>query len=379
MLVDIKYYLFLLVVAGIYYIIPKQRIRVWWLSIASLSFISYYDWKSAIFVVILSIVSYSFGFKIEKTKSKLLLRIGIVTLLLTLVLGKYFGLLSTSINNIAEFFKLLPVFKIDKLFLPLGISYIVFKHISYITDVYWGLVKKGSLPGFLSYSSLFTIYIAGPIERFEKYWPQVCEAPHKLSGDDIGFSFKRIVFGLSKKLIIADWLGYYIAKNTGTTQGLDSIIILLCFSLQIYFDFAGYSDIAIGSSRLFGIKIGENFNNPYLRSNISSFWRNWHISLSDWIRDYLFFPLSSFNRSKVWNLVFVPIIAMGLCGFWHGAKWSFLVWGIWHGIGIAIYQLWQQFKRKNKKNVTFTKSKAWTYFSALLTFAFVTVGWLWFK
>ncbi|MBN2830243.1 MAG: MBOAT family protein [Candidatus Cloacimonetes bacterium] len=309
------------------------------------------------------------------------LQVGIILLLLALVLSKYFGLLSDTINSLLEFMGLLPVIKIEKLFIPLGISYITFKHISYLTDIYWGITKRGTFLSFLCYSSFFPIFVAGPIERFERFNPQVSGERHTLSSSDLEFAFRRIVYGLSKKLILADWLGYFIAHNSFLQQDfmLASIIKLLCFSLQIYFDFAGYSDIAIGSSRLFGFKIMENFNNPYLRSNISLFWRNWHISLSDWIRDYLFFPLGGVSRNKFWNIVLVPIIAMGLCGIWHGAAWKFLLWGVWHGIGIAIYQIWQQYKRAHKKQVAFTKSKIWLVLSTAITFAFVTVGWLWFK
>jgi alginate O-acetyltransferase complex protein AlgI len=295
---------------------------------------------------------------------------------------KYLGFLSGTINSLLGFVSELPVFKIEKLFLPLGISYIIFKYISYLTDIHWGIVKKGHWLDFACYGSLFTIFVAGPIERFERLKPQLeAEAePFKLAYLDT--AFQRIVFGLFKKLVLADWLGYFIQpvwQNPDQYSTFIRIGALFGYSLQIYFDFAGYSDIAIGSSKLLGLKIMENFNNPYFAPNISQFWRRWHISLSDWIKDYLFFPLSQNKQSMFWLIFCVPVIAMALCGLWHGAAWHYVIWGVWHGVGISLLQSWNMFKRANKKKLSFVNKPWFSYLSIVITFVYVTMGWWWFR
>ncbi len=199
---------------------------------------------------------------------------------------------------------------------------------------------------------------------------------------NIDYGFTRIVLGMFKKLVLADWIGYFINPVWDKPYLYSSWIGLLAlvgYAFQIYFDFAGYSDIAIGASRLFGFKIMENFNKPYLAPNISQFWRRWHISLSDWIRDYLFFPLSHIGSKKFWQIFCVPIIAMALCGLWHGPAWHFVFWGVWHGVGLSIYQLWSEKKRIHKNLNRATKAPWFKYSGILINFSFVTLGWLWFK
>jgi alginate O-acetyltransferase complex protein AlgI len=246
----------------------------------------------------------------------------------------------------------------------------------------WGIVKPGRFIDFLCYGSLFTTFVAGPIERFERLKPQLESPRDRFQVNHLEVAFFRIVIGLFKKLVIADWMGYFINpiwQHPSEYSAIIRVAALFGYSMQIYFDFSGYSDIAIGSSRLFGLTIMENFNNPYFAPNISQFWRRWHISLSDWIRDYLFFPLSQGRSSKLWLTLFVPVIAMGLCGLWHGAAWHYMIWGVWHGIGIAIYQYWNQYKRAHKKRMGWTKAKWANNLGILMTFVYVTIGWWWFR
>lgn len=181
---------------------------------------------------------------------------------------------------------------------------------------------------------------------------------------------------------MADWLGYLINpvfRGPEHYSSLIQIAALFGFSLQVYFDFSGYSDIAIGSSKLYGLTIMENFDNPFFAPNISQFWRRWHISLSDWIRDYIFVPLSQKSTSKFWMFVCTPIIAMGICGLWHGAAWHFVIWGIWHGVGIAIWRLWSQFKRQHRSLSKAAEAVWFQYVSVVITFVFVTVGTWWLR
>ena len=313
----------------IYWLLPWQRVRNWALILSSLTFLYLTDKWSVVVVLGMTGFSYLFGQLIHRSSKQGLPHfLGVFGLLAIQALFKYLGFLSGIANSLLTFFNALPTFRIEHLLLPLGVSYITFKHISYLTDIKWKLVTPGRPDDFLLYSSLFTIFVAGPIERFERFKPQVEAKRIPFVWSDSEFGFRRIIFGLFKNLVIADWLGYFISpvwQNQDNYTLWIRILALLGYSFQIYFDFAGYSDIAIGASRLFGLRIMENFRNPYLAPNLSQFWRRWHISLSDWIRDYLFFPLSRISQNKVWLKLAVPLIAMGLCGLWHGAAWHFIV------------------------------------------------------
>jgi alginate O-acetyltransferase complex protein AlgI len=383
MFTNLLYFPFLIITAVIYWLLPKQWFRTTFLSLCSFGFIWYFDHKAVYVVLALTFFTYLIAMWMEKNKrTGIVHKVGIIGLLLVLVLFKYLGFLTGTFNSLLNFFHTLPVFKIEKLFLPLGISYIIFKYISYLTDIHWKIVTKGKLIDFACYGSLYTIWVAGPIERFERLKPQLETPANGFKLEYLETAFQRIVFGLFKKLVLADWLGYFINpvwQHPDQYSTAIRVAALFGYSLQIYFDFAGYSDIAIGSSRLFGLKIMENFNNPYLAPNISQFWRRWHISLSDWIRDYLFFPLSQNKTDFFWLVFFVPVIAMSLCGLWHGSAWHYVIWGLWHGLGISINQSWNQLKRGNKHKMAFTTRGWFTAISTALTFAYVTLGWWWFR
>ena len=382
-MINFSYFALLIASFAVYWIISGQTSRNVLLILSSLAFIYQMDRWSVVVVLALTIVSYAFGQLISKHPKKALLHsLSVVLVLCILIAFKYLGFLGGIFNNLAEFSNLLPRFEIRKLLLPLGISYIVFKHISYLTDIKWGLVKPGKFIDFLLYSSLFTIFVAGPIERFERFKPQAEQSRLPFAWSNIDYGFMRIVFGMFKKLVLADWIGYFINpvwSNPHEYSDAIRLLALMGYSLQIYFDFAGYSDIAIGSSRLFGIRIMENFNNPYLAPNISQFWCRWHISLSDWIRDYIFFPLSKISTRRWWQMFFVPVIAMALCGLWHGKAWHFVFWGVWHGVGLSILQIWNQYKRKHKGLAKATRAGWFGYVAIAINFAFVTLGWWWFR
>ncbi len=333
-------------------------------------------------VIGLSLLSFGFGNVINKNPHKSWIHtLGVVVILGVLIAFKYLGFLTSIYNSMAGFISALPRFEIQSLLLPLGISYIIFKHISYLTDIKWGLVKPGRFTDFLLYSSLFTIFVAGPIERFERLKPQL--EPHRIpfSWDNIDHGVMRIIFGLFKKLVLADWIGHYINpfwQNPSDYSNWTWLIALVGYAFQIYFDFAGYSDVAIGSSKLFGIQIMENFDNPYLAVNLGQFWRRWHISLSDWIRDYLFFPLSKLGNNRFWLVICVPVIAMSTCGLWHGSAVNFIIWGVWHGIGLSCFQIWNLGKKKHKKLSRISRQKWFLPISVITTSVYVIIGWIFF-
>lgn len=371
MFTSLYYFPLLVLTAIIYWLLPSARLRTIWLSVVSLSLIYYLDHKALAMTVMLTVFTFGIGYWMGKSaRKKPLLLFGVAGIVVLLAYFKYYGFFAGTLDSLVLFFHGMPKIRWDKLAIPLGLSYLVFKHISYLIDVYWDKDKAGNLLELTFYSSLFTIYSAGPIERFHRLKTQLQPPVRKFETGFLNEGFIRITTGLFKKLVLADWLGYFIHpvwQNPSQYHPVYVSMAIVGYSLQIYFDFAGYSDIAIGSSRLLGLRIMENFDNPYLAKNIGDFWRRWHISLSEWIRDYLFVPLSRLSYIRAWMIYLVPPIAMGICGIWHGSDGHFLVWGLWHGIAIDIYQYFRKTKSKLLKALINTQ---------LATFTFVTLAWI---
>lgn len=356
-----------------YWLLKNQTHRIILLTTASIGYIFLLDFYTGSFVVALTGVTWFLGKFVYQKKTAGVLAGSIVIVTAALLYFKYSNFFLVLIE--------LKELKVDeKLFLPLGISYITFKHISYLVDIYWEKIERGNFAHFLLYSSFFPIYLAGPIERFENFEPQLQEK-FKFSSEHLEEGYTRIVFGMFKKYVLADGIGILITRDiaSNAVPGLPKEVVnLLLFSLQIYFDFAAYSDMAIGASRFFGLRIMENFNNPYLKSNISLFWNSWHISLSEWLRDYIFYPLSfALREHKILNY-FTPVITMFVCGLWHGASTGFVIWGLWHGLGLFLYQFWA--KTALARSIkTLPGQPVYHGIGAVITFTFVTIGWLWFR
>jgi len=262
--------------------------------------------------------------------------------------------------------------------IPLAISFFTFEFVHFIVDVYLGKIKKFDLREFAAFAMFYPTLVAGPIKRFQNFAPQI-DHPDRSTQLFVAANVFRVVLGVAKKSIIAD-------SMTPLTQPLltpgspfhvgDYWIAMFAYAAKIYFDFTGYSDIAIGMAGLLGFQILENFDRPYWSPNISLFWRRWHISLSSWIRDYVFIPLGGSHRSKiltVLNLAFV----MGVAGLWHGAQWHFVVWGLWHGLGLAAHRVWSGSVARTKFVVGLHPGFAGGV-STATTFAFVALGWILF-
>ncbi|MBR4813670.1 MAG: MBOAT family protein [Lachnospiraceae bacterium] len=218
------------------------------------------------------------------------------------------------------------------LIIPVGISYFVFASISYVVDIYRGDTEPGSLTECLLFLSFFPKLVAGPIVRWKDFQPQVKERHSK--GEDMAAGIDRIIVGLAKKVILADTFAVQIAAidhgiAAGGVDWETMWLKMLLYSLQLYFDFSGYSDIAIGLCRYFGFSVRENFNCPYLSTSISDFWRKWHISLGTWFREYVYIPLGGNRRGNVYIHLMIVFL---LTGFWHGNGWTFLIWGCVHGL-----------------------------------------------
>ena len=292
-----------------------------------------------------------------------------------LMIFKYSGFFARTVDQIAG----RDVLPLPHIIVPLAISFFTFEFLHVIVDVYLGKIKQLNPLDFAVFTMFFPTLVAGPIKRYQTFAPQVrhIAMPHNV---ELGLYVYRIIIGLAKKFIIADsmtLLTQPMLDPTGASYGrLDYVVAILAYTAKIYFDFTGYSDIAIGIAGLFGVAIPENFDRPYWAANISTFWRRWHMSLSSWIRDYIFIPLGgSRGRPLVTGLNL--FLAMAIAGLWHGAAWTFVAWGLWHGVGLAVHRMWSV---RVVPAFTFlnSPSRAIRALSVATTFVFVVLGWVLF-
>jgi alginate O-acetyltransferase complex protein AlgI len=306
---------------------------------------------------------------------------------LTLTLGwlvafKYLQLVADSFSLLLTSVGRGP-FSLPELLTPLGISYYVFRIIAYLVETHWEEAPPLTLLGYLHYLAFFPSILAGPIERPGPFHEQGEQARFSLEDQSAGFH--RIVVGVAKKVLLADLVGGLIfgwSKAHPQAPAWFGIVLFYGYWLRLYWDFSGYSDIAIGAARLFGYRTQENFDRPYLAANIQQFWQRWHMSLSFWIRDYVYYPIVTLRFGRRWGVrwtYFTIIVSMALCGIWHGAQWTFLWWGIYHGVGLAVCAAYQDFIRRRFAQSTWLKHPVVRVAGSALTLTFVTAGlWLFF-
>jgi alginate O-acetyltransferase complex protein AlgI len=261
-------------------------------------------------------------------------------------------------------------------FLPLGISFFTFEFIHYAVDRYRGTAPPGRFRDYLAFILFFPTMVAGPIKRYQDFLPNLLDPSRELA-TDWNRGITRILTGLTKKFVVADTLTAFTnhLNHADIAQAHRWIlpVWILAYGLHIYFDFSGYSDIAIGSARLFGIAVKENFNWPYLQTNIADFWSCWHISLYRWLIDYVFIPLGG-SRVRPAFVYRNVLLTMLISGLWHGAGLNFLAWGLWHGILLSAHRLWVGWRGPARvPSSRLTKGLAWT-----LTFTTVNLGWAFF-
>ena len=334
--------LFLPIVLALYHGAPHS-VRNLVLVVASMVF---YVWggRMAIVLVLASIaVNFMLGQAIaaaDAERRTRLIRWSVAGNLLVLIVFKYADFLVDNVNWVLEGVAgwSIPSPKVP---LPLGISFITFHILSYLIDVYRGTAEpQRSRVPFALYILNFPQLVAGPIIRYQPMAPQLGRRP--IAFEDIDAGVMRFVAGLAKKLLIANPLGALADQLFAIEPaGLPTWALWLavvCYALQIYFDFSGYSDMAIGIARMFGFRFPENFNYPYAATSIQDFWRRWHITLSAWFRDYVYVPLGG-NRGPWWRTTINLWIVFLLCGAWHGASWNFIVWGLWHGLFLSIERI----------------------------------------
>jgi alginate O-acetyltransferase complex protein AlgI len=335
-------FLFFPIALGGYYLVPTTRIKNIWLLLCSLWF---YAWGEFRYLPLLASsmgLNYVFGLLIARFPKRSRPRFWSLALAVAVNLGllvyfKYWVFLLSNLH---------PVFRglghelaIPSIPLPLGISFFTFHALSYLIDVSRGQVEVQKNPFRLAlYISLFPQLVAGPIVRYGHVAHELGKRRHTL--DDFAYGIYRFVVGLAKKVLIANVVGVIADQCFGMPREAltpaQAALGVLCYTLQIYFDFSGYSDMAIGLGRMFGFHFRENFDLPYWSTSITDFWKRWHISLTSWFRDYLYVPLTG-NRFWVppWRAHLSMFIVFLLCGFWHGASWTFVAWGMLHGITLV--------------------------------------------
>lgn len=303
------------------------------LILASYYFYSCWDWRFLFLLVFSTFLDYFTAIKIEENEKKSMrkfwLWLSISINLGLLAVFKYYDFFAVSATEFINGFGFHVEPILIKLILPVGISFYTFHGLSYIIDIYYGRIK--SERNFIDYSlfvSYFPLLVAGPIERATHLLPQL-KVKREFNFEKAKEGTYQIVWGLIKKVVIADTCALYaneIFDNYSTMNSMSLILGAVYFAFQIYGDFSGYSDIALGTSKLFGIDLLKNFDYPYFSRDIAEFWRRWHISLSSWFRDYVYIPLGGSKGSKLFQLRNVMVIFL-LSGFWHGANWTFIVWG----------------------------------------------------
>ncbi|GAK40164.1 membrane bound O-acyl transferase MBOAT family protein [Paenibacillus sp. TCA20] len=338
MYTDWLYWLFVLAAIVLYYISP-HRIRPLVLITAGISFYSYYAGFFVLLLLAEAIIAFLLIHSSLKRGKRWIYPATIMLIILVLGYFKYGSWLGSMVNSLFGFINEPSLPTVDDLILPLGISYFTFELIHYVIEK-----KRGNLPqhkpvGFLAFLFFFPTMVAGPIKQFQQFYPQLTAA---FQWKNVRIGVLRIGIGLFKKLVLAASLDI-LAQPIYSPEGISGAdtwtlwVSLIAYTFVIYFDFSGYSDIAIGTARLFGIVIPENFRNPYLARSIAEFWNRWHISLGSWLTRYVYFPLGGSRVSKA--RIYVNLMCtMTVSGMWHGAAWHFVVWGMFHGIMLCIHR-----------------------------------------
>lgn len=373
----LQFLLFFAVVFPIYWALPWHRVRMLWLLLAS--FVFYMSWNPWLITLILFSASLDFcvALWLEKVaappRRKLLVALSVTSNLGLLAFFKYTNFMLGTAHTLLGWMHVRYDPTFVKIILPLGISFYTFETISYIVDVYRNRIKaERNLLDYALYIMFFPHLIAGPIVRPGDFLPQVARRKH-FSWLRLQAGVQLFLVGLFKKAVLADHLAAAVDpvfKAPGAYSTSMLWLAVFGYAAQIFCDFSGYSDMAIGLAHTFGFKLHPNFNMPYLASNITEFWRRWHISLSSWLRDYLYIPLGG-NRGGRWRTYVNLMLTMLLGGLWHGANWTFVFWGFIHGSALAIHRALAK--------PSWTGAWALRPLSMLATFFTVCIGWVFFR
>ena len=369
-----EFLLFFIPFAVIYVLLRRTVLRLPLLLVGSYAFYACWDWRGIFFLAFITLSDYCFGRLIDRCRhlgkcflvSSLMINIGVLCSL------KYLNFITENLVWVLGKFGRTPEIPESEWILPVGLSFFTFKSMSYICDLYFGKVDvERNLLRYAAYVAFFPQLIAGPIERSTSLLPQL-KTPQPLLADDIATGVSVFITGAFKKVVLADMLAAYVTPvyaAPGKFGGAALLYASYAFAWQIYFDFSGLSDMARGAARVLGFRTMLNFDNPYVAVDVRDFWRRWHISLSSWFRDYVYIPLGGSRRIKIrvwWNV----LVTMLVSGLWHGAAWTFIIWGGLNGLGSIASS---EFDRKPwyLKIPKFVKQ--------ILVFNFITLTWVFFR
>ena len=380
---SIVYAVFLPTVVAVYYCL-RHRYQNLWLLAASWFFYGWWDWRFVSLLVVSTVVDFICAKSIHRSQNtrrrRAFLLVSVITNLSILGFFKYFNFFADSAIELFGILGFHPSFMTLNVILPMGISFYTFQTMSYTIDVY----RRRSEPcrdlvSFAVYVSFFPQLVAGPIERASRLLPQI-ENPRSVKLRDLREGGVLILIGLFKKMAIADSIAPLVETrfaDPGALAGFDLLLGLYLFAIQIYCDFSGYSDIARGSAKLLGVDLMVNFRRPYFATSITEFWRRWHISLSSWLRDYLYIPLGG-NRGGTFLTYRNLMLTMLIGGLWHGASWAFVVWGGLHGLYLAVHKAIGGPKgdHTRDKGVLASINHLW---KGIATFHLVCLTWIFFR
>ncbi|HUV63023.1 MAG TPA: MBOAT family O-acyltransferase [Sedimentisphaerales bacterium] len=366
--------LFFLIVYPTYLALRKTRFRLPFLLAASYFF---YGWLNPLYVVLIAYstaLDYFVVARMEKSGNrKSWLAVSIVNNLGLLGFFKYGAFVTDNLNALLSSLGIPYMIPAPGFLLPAGLSFYIFQSLTYTIEYYRGNTERErSLIRYATFVALFPRLLAGPIERAKNLLPQLHKTP-AISGQDIADGLSLFVVGLFKKVALADYLALYVNKVYAAPEQFQSPALLLAtflFAWQIYFDFSGYTDMARGVARTMGFRLMLNFNNPYLAASLGEFWQRWHISLSSWFKDYVYIPLGG-NRKGTFGTYKNMFLTMVISGLWHGAAWTFVIWGALHALG--------RFATRELERTTFYREKVPTLIKQLFVFVFVTFAWIFFR
>jgi D-alanyl-lipoteichoic acid acyltransferase DltB (MBOAT superfamily) len=377
---SVEFLIFLPVVYLLYLVIPYKRSALL-LLVASYFFYASWKYEYLLLIIFTTFSSYLFGIKVENSSNRFIRRVYLSLALIinfgVLFVFKYFNFFNSVLADLFSLFSLTYEETALKLLLPVGISFYTFQALSYVIDIYRSKVKaERNLVKFSLFVSFFPQLVAGPIERSDRLIPQL-GGLKVFKYENISDGFKMILWGLFTKIVIADRLALcvnHVYNDVYSFSGISLLIATFFFTYQIYLDFSGYSNIAIGVAKLFNVDLMQNFRNPYFSKSITEFWSRWHISLSTWFRDYLYIPLGGNMVSKprwIFNLFFVFIIS----GFWHGANYTFIIWGAIHGLMLIIEKIYYGDRLKK----LYADGLYVNLIRTVATYLVVVIAWVFFR
>ncbi len=376
-----EFLIFFPIVCLIYFLLGKNKYRNIFLLIASYYF--YMNWKPIYAILIFSstVITYLAGLYVEKNKDnvksrKMFLTISIVINFSILFIFKYYNFINDNVWNLMTFLGVKWRVPNLDILLPVGISFYTFQAVGYTIDVYKGTIKAEK--NFFIYAlfvSFFPQLVAGPIEKAKNLLPQF-HKEHKFKYENVSEGFKQMLWGFFMKLCVADRISEYVNaayNNVDAHNGTTLLVATIFFTFQIYCDFAGYSNIAIGAAKIMGYNLMENFRRPYFSLSVKEFWKRWNISLSTWLMDYVYIPLGG-SRVKYLRHLLNLMITFLISGIWHGANWTFILWGALHGVFLIIDNVFKKYIYKSN-----SKSFIAKIINISLTFILVSFAWIFFR